>query len=318
MRNLERPEDNNLLVGLESSDDAAVYKINDELAIIQTLDFFTPIVDDPYMFGQIAAANALSDVYAMGGEPVIALNIVCFPASLKPEILGEILRGGQDKVKEAGALLVGGHSVSDDEPKYGLSVTGFVHPDKVMANNTAEAGDVLILTKPLGVGIINSAIKANKASESAKNKAIESMSTLNLFGKKAIEGVEGVHSITDITGFGLIGHAVEMGEGSKLTLEIDSNKIPYIKEAEDYAKQKLVPGGAKKNKEHFKDRFEIKETVPDYIADIIYDPQTSGGLLISVSEKTAGTVMKNLESSNLAYAIIGKVKEYSGVNVSII
>ncbi len=288
------------------------------MAIIQTLDFFTPIVDDPYTFGQIAAANALSDVYAMGGYPVMALNIACFPGWLKPDVLGEILKGGQDKVKEAGALLVGGHSVSDDELKYGLSVTGFVHPDKVMPNNNAKPGDVLILTKPLGVGIINTAIKAGVASDAARDAAVESMVTLNEFGKKAIDGAQNVHSITDITGFGMIGHGVEMAEGSGVTFEIEMDSVPYIAEAIDYSKKGLVPGGAYKNRDYFSDRFEISDEVPDYIANIIFDPQTSGGLLISVGAENASDVMDNLKTSKLPYAIIGRVVEFSGKHVKIL
>ncbi len=229
-------------MGIETSDDAAVYRINDELALIQTVDFFTPVVDDPYTFGQIAAANALSDVYAMGGDPILALNIVCFPDCLDPSILSEILRGGQDKVMEAGAVLAGGHSVSDDEPKYGLSVSGFVHPSKIMTNAQAKPGDVLILTKPLGVGIINTAIKAGLASETAVHEAVRSMTTLNSYGKNATRNLSGVHSITDITGFGLLGHAIEMAEGSAVTLRIKSNDVPFIGEAEEYANMGLVPG----------------------------------------------------------------------------
>ena len=200
-----------MLVGLETSDDAAVYKVSDDIAIIQTLDFFTPVVDDPYMFGQIAAANALSDVYAMGGEPKMALNIVCFPNCLDPGILGEILRGGADKVKEAGAVLAGGHSVQDDEPKYGLSVTGFVHPDRIYKNYGCRPGDVLILTKQIGSGIINTAVKAQMASEEASEEVIRVMASLNRKAKEAADGFT-VHACTDITGFGLLGHCTEMAK----------------------------------------------------------------------------------------------------------
>lgn len=253
MCHLQKPLHPNLLVGIESSDDAAVYKINEDVALIQTLDFFTPVVDDPYTFGQIAAANALSDVYAMGGEPFLALNIVCFPDCLDPLILSEILRGGQDKVTEAGAVLAGGHSVSDDEPKYGLSVSGFVNPLRIMTNNRAKPGDVLILTKPLGVGIINTAIKAGIASETASREAILSMTSLNRIGKEATQDINGVHSITDITGFGLLGHAIEMAEGSNVTFRIKSNDIPYIASAEEYANMGLIPAGAYKNRDFLLD-----------------------------------------------------------------
>ncbi len=311
LRNIKKSSDENLLVGLEHSDDAAVYKLNEETAIIQTLDFFTPIVDDPYDFGQIAAANALSDIYAMGGEPLLALNIVCFPDTLEPSVLSEILRGGQDKVEEAGCILGGGHSVVDSEPKYGLSVTGLVDPNKIMANNTAKLGDVLILTKPLGVGIINTAIKQKKASKEAMDMAIKSMKTLNKYAKDACKNLN-VHSITDITGFGLGGHAIEMAEASELSFIIDSKKIIYIDEARDFAKQGVVPGGAAKNKKFFIDRCEIKDSVENYMHSIIFDPQTSGGLLISVDKKDAETILDRLKDSDIESAIIGEVIEYKG------
>lgn len=217
------------MVGIETSDDAAIYRVTDDIAMIQTVDFFTPVVDDPYTFGQIAAANSLSDVYAMGGEPKVALNIVGFPNCLDPEILGEILRGGADKVKEAGAVLVGGHSVQDDEPKYGLSVSGFVHPDKIYRNYGCRPGDVLVLTKQIGSGIINTAVKAEMASEQAKTEAVKVMSSLNKKAKEAAEGFP-VNACTDITGFGLLGHCAEMAEASGVTLEIQAKRVPYMQE----------------------------------------------------------------------------------------
>lgn len=249
----------------------------------------------------------MSDIYAMGGDPIVALNIVCFPSCLEPKILSEIMRGGQDKVTEAGALLVGGHSVVDDEPKYGLSVTGFVHPDRVMANNAARVGDVLILTKPLGIGIINSATKAGVASEEHIAEAVKSMVTLNSFGKMAIDKVDGVHAITDITGFGLVGHTVEMAEGSGVSIKIDSKSLPVIESARSYAKQRFVPGGAYKNRDHFSNRFEMSTDIPSDLSDVIYDPQTSGGLLISLSKEASKTVLERLQSSDLPYAIVGEV-----------
>lgn len=308
MRNLPKFSDPNLLVGVETSDDAAVYKINDELAMIQTLDFFTPVVDDPYTFGAIAAANSLSDVYAMGGEPKLALNIVCFPDCLEPEILSEILRGGSDKVIEAGAILVGGHSVSDDEPKYGLSVTGFVHPDDVKANNGAKAGDVLILTKPLGLGIINTAIKGELADESAYDEAVKTMSTLNKGAKEAFMGLNSVHSVTDVTGFGLLGHSLEMAKGSNVSIIIESEKVPFIKEAKDYAEMGLIPAGAYDNVNFVGENVLFSETVPRFLKDIMFDPQTSGGLLISAGEEDAIEIMRRLENSNLQHAVIGRVE----------
>ena len=296
-----------MLVGIESSDDAAVYRINDELAIIQTLDFFTPVVDDPYVFGQIAAANSLSDIYAMGGEPKLALNIVCFPDCLDPEVLTQIMKGGHDKVTEAGAILVGGHSVSDDEPKYGLSVTGFVHPEKVQANNNAKPGDLLVLTKPLGIGIITTAIKGELASDNARDKAILSMSTLNSHGKMAVDATENVHSVTDITGFGLLGHGLEMAEGSGVTIKIYGRSVPYIQEAKEYSQMGLIPEGAYNNRKFIGDKIMIDESIPEYLRDILYDPQTSGGLLISVARENVDQLLESLSNSPVEFGVVGEV-----------
>lgn len=310
LRHLPKTQDENLIVGLDTADDAAVYKINEELAIIQTLDFFTPVVDDPYTFGQIAAANSLSDIYAMGGDPKLCMNIVCFPDCLKPEVLTEILKGGYDKVKESGALLVGGHSVSDDEPKYGLSITGFVDPKKVLTNSNSKVGDVLIITKPLGLGIINTAIKGQIADDETYKIAVEVMTTLNKFGKEAIEGINGVNSVTDITGFGLLGHALEMAEGSDVTININYKSIPLIKNSLEYARMGLVPAGTYANKTHIGDKVFFESNVPEDIKDVLYDPQTSGGLMISVSKEDSEKVLERLKSSNLPYGIIGEVREY--------
>jgi selenide,water dikinase len=277
------------------------------LAIIQTLDFFTPVVDDPYVFGQIAAANSLSDIYAMGGEPKLALNIVCFPDCLDPEVLTQIMKGGHDKVTEAGAILVGGHSVSDDEPKYGLSVTGFVHPEKVQANNNAKAGDLLVLTKPLGIGIITTAIKGELASENARDKAILSMSTLNSYGKMALDATENVHSVTDITGFGLLGHSLEMAEGSGVTIKIYGRSVPYIQEAKEYSQMGLVPEGAYNNRRFIGDKIKIDESIPEYLRDILYDPQTSGGLLISVARENVDQLLEGLSNSPVEFGVVGEV-----------
>ena len=317
MCNLPKANDKNLIVGIETSDDAAVYKINDDLAMIQTLDFFTPVVDDPYTFGMVAAANSLSDVYAMGGEPKLALNIVCFPDCLDPSVLSEILRGGYDKVKESGAMLVGGHSVSDDEPKYGLSVTGFIHPKDVKTNNTAKPGDVLVLTKPLGLGIINTAIKGELASKQAYDKAVLVMKTRNKEGMEAFRGLEQVHGVTDVTGFGLLGHCLEMAEGSKTTIVIESEKVPFIEEARGYAEMGLVPAGAYDNRSYVGDKVNIADSVPKYLEDILFDPQTSGGLLISASRSTARIIMDKLENSVIPHAIIGRVEEFGGSNLKV-
>ena len=301
--------DERLLVGLETSDDAAIYKISDETAVIQTLDFFTPVVDDPYLFGQIAAANALSDVYAMGGEPKIALNIVCFPNCLDPEILGEILRGGADKVMEAGAVRDGGNSVKDDEPKYGLSVTGFVHPEKVYKNYGCRPGDVLILTKQIGSGVVNTAVKAQMASDAASAEAAQVMASLNRNAKRAAEG-HTVHACTDVTGFGLLGHCTGMAKASDVTLEIYARDVAYIEEAPEYARMGLVPGGAYRNRE-FAEPYLDSGDVEEVYLDLLSDPQTSGGLLFSVPGEEAESMIKDLKKAvtETKVSVIGRVLE---------
>lgn len=309
MCKLPKFSDENLLVGIETSDDAAVYKITDEIAMIQTLDFFTPIVDDPYMFGQIAAANALSDVYAMGGEPKVALNIVGFPNCLDPEILGEILRGGADKVKEAGAVLIGGHSVQDDEPKYGLSVSGFIHPDKIWKNYGCKPGDVLLLTKQIGSGVINTAIKAEMADEETIEEVQRVMAALNKKAKEVVE-VFPVTACTDVTGFGLLGHGIEMAEASGVTLEIHVEDVAYFKEAVEFAKMGLVPAGTYKNKGHSM-HYVDATLVEEYYTDLLYDPQTSGGLLISIPAEYQDAILQAFKEKNMdsQVMIIGKVVE---------
>ena len=279
--------------------------------MIQTVDFFTPIVDDPYMFGQIAAANSLSDVWAMGGEPKIALNIVGFPNCLDPAILGEILAGGADKVKEAGAVLVGGHSVQDDEPKYGLCVSGFVHPKKIFKNFGCKPGDVLILTKQIGSGIVNTAIKADMASDKVIKEVQTVMASLNKKAKEVVDDFP-VNACTDITGFGLLGHCVEMAEASEVTFELNVHDIAYFDEAIAYAKMGLVPGGAYKNRgySHMKVDF---ARVEEHFVDLLYDPQTSGGLLLSVEAQYADAVMEAFEKKHLdtKVSVIGRVTEKS-------
>lgn len=279
--------------------------------MIQTVDFFTPIVDDPYMFGQIAAANSLSDVWAMGGEPAVALNIVGFPNCLDPAILGDILAGGAAKVKEAGAVLVGGHSVQDDEPKYGLCVSGFVHPDKIFKNYGCRPGDVLVLTKQIGSGIVNTAIKAEMASPAAIREAQTVMASLNKRGKQVVEKYD-VSACTDITGFGLLGHCVEMASASEVTFELKVKDIAYLEDAADYAKMGLVPAGAYKNRGYSMKHVEVG-AVEEYYLDLLYDPQTSGGLLISVSPKYLEEMMADFEAAHMdtAVSIIGRVAEKS-------
>lgn len=295
----------NLIVGIETSDDAAVYRLSDDMAVIQTLDFFTPVVDDPYTFGQIAAANSLSDVYAMGGKPTLALNIVCFPNCLNIDILGEILKGGADKVIEAGAIVIGGHSVQDDEPKYGLSVMGIVHPDNVLKNHGCKVGEVLILTKPLGTGIINTAIKAGLASKEAYEIAVKVMCTLNKYAGEIIVEHE-VSACTDITGFGIMGHCYEMASGSNISLKLFKEKIPYIKESKEYAKIGLVPAGSYNNKAYLVGKYELR-SVPEWLEDILFDPQTSGGLLVSCTRSEAKKLLNKLNELELISQIIGEV-----------
>ena len=279
--------------------------------MIQTVDFFTPIVDEPYMFGQIAAANSLSDVWAMGGEPAVALNIVGFPNCLDPAILGDIIAGGAAKVKEAGAVLVGGHSVQDDEPKYGLCVSGFVHPDKIFKNYGCKPGDILVLTKQIGSGIVNTAIKADMASPAAIREAQMVMASLNQKGKRVVEKYQ-VSACTDITGFGLLGHCVEMASASEVTFEINVKDIAYLTDAIDYAKMGLVPAGAYKNRGYSIGKVEVG-AVEEHYLDLLYDPQTSGGLLISVSPKEYDAMMKDFKEANMetAISVIGKVSPKS-------
>ena len=302
------PTDANVMVGLERADDAGVYRISDELAMIQTVDFFTPVVDDPFAFGQIAAANALSDVYAMGGTPKTAMNLVGFPMErLDIGVLRKILEGGLDKMAEAGVVLVGGHSVSDPELKYGLSVTGFVHPDRVLTKGNLAPGDRLILTKPLGSGVINTAVKAGLASGEAAEEATRVMGTLNAAAARAMAPF-GVSACTDITGFGLIGHLAEMVSGAGCAVRIDSDGVPLMPEAREHAEMGLVPAGAYRNRAFREEMVEMGSAVPRSTADLFYDPQTSGGLLIAVPEAQADGLMEALEGEGVrGFAQIGRV-----------
>lgn len=306
--------DENLLIGFDSSDDGAVYKLTDDIAIIQTLDFFTPIVEDPYTFGKIAAANALSDVYAMGGEVKVALNIVGFPEKMEADILGEILRGGAEKVHEAGGVVSGGHSINDPEPKYGLSVTGVVHPLKILPNNNCKIGDKLILTKPLGVGIITTAHRVGEASEEAYNKAIKSMETLNKYAADKMKKYK-VNACTDVTGFGFLGHLNEMIK-DEYSIKVNGNTIPYIKEAYDYAKEFLITAGGQRNRRHLKDKVLFKD-IEFALEEILFDPQTSGGLLISLSSDEADDLLRELQELDLKSEIVGEVIEKQEFNIII-
>lgn len=298
-----------LLVGTETSDDAAVYKISEELAVIQTVDFFTPVTDDPYLFGQIAAANALSDVYAMGGEPKLALNLAAFPNCLDTEILGEILKGGADKVMEAGAVLAGGHTISDNEPKYGLCVTGFVHPKKMWKNCGAEPGDLLVLTKPLGSGILSTAEKGGIIREAEHLEAAKTMTTLNKYAAELAKEFQ-VHCCTDITGFGLAGHAMEMAKGSKKTFVIYAEKLPVLSGAREYAEMGLIPAGAYRNREFLEKDMESR--IFGWREDLLFDPQTSGGLLLAMPPEDAAGLMGRLSGLELPSAVVGEVTEEKG------
>lgn len=298
-----------LLVGTETSDDAAVYKISEELAVIQTVDFFTPVTDDPYLFGQIAAANALSDVYAMGGEPKLALNLAAFPNCLDTEILGEILKGGADKVMEAGAVLAGGHTISDNEPKYGLCVTGFVHPKKMWKNCGAEPGDLLVLTKPLGSGILSTAEKGGIIREAEHLEAVKTMTTLNKYAAELAKEFQ-VHCCTDITGFGLAGHAMEMAKGSKKTFIIYAEKLPVLSGAREYAEMGLIPAGAYRNREFLEKDMESR--ISGWREDLLFDPQTSGGLLLAIPTEDAAGLMGRLSGLELPSAVVGEVTEEKG------
>jgi len=310
LKDLPLKKDPKVLVGLETSDDAGVYQLTDEIALIQTADFFTPIVDDPYTFGQIAVANALSDVYAMGGRPLTALNLVAFPIkTLSPSILKEILRGGLSKMEEAGVALVGGHTVEDPEIKYGLAVTGVIHPNRILTNANARPGDQLVLTKPLGTGIIATALKGGIASEEAVKKMVESMVALN---EKASEWMQvlGAHACTDITGFSMIGHTLEMAIASRVGIVIQSKSIPIFPEALEYAKMGLVTGGGDSNRQFFSCRVDIGPDVPDLRIDLLYDPQTSGGLLISLSRGEAEKLVEKLKKEeNIDSYVVGEVIE---------
>lgn len=293
-------------MGFDTSDDACVYKLREDLAIIQTVDFFPPVVDDPYVYGQIAAANALSDVYAMGGEPTLALNLLCFPDCLPPEVLQGIMEGGADKVREAGAIIAGGHSIEDSEPKYGLCVSGFIHPDAVWSNATAKPGDVLILTKPLGSGILNTAAKADLLTEEQMQPAIDTMRMLNKSARDVAQGFS-IHACTDITGFGLLGHAGEMAQGSGVTLALRAGSIPLLPEAYDMAAMGIIPGGAYENRDYLEGIVKMDPDVALPLQDILYDPQTSGGLLFAAGADEADALLAKLEETCPQAAIIGQV-----------
>ena len=316
LSNLPKYENGNLLVGFDTNDDACVYKINDNTVAIQTVDFFPPMVDDPYTFGQIAAANALSDIYAMGGNPAVAMNLLCFPSCLDTSIMHDILAGGYDKVKEAGAVIAGGHTIADPTPKYGLCVSGFAHPNEILSNSNARTGDLLVLTKPLGIGIMNTAAKAELLTEDKIKEVTSIMSELNKYAKECTAGLE-VHSCTDITGFSLVGHSYEMASGSNKTIELFSDCIPIIDGALDYAKMGIIPEGMYNNLDYLKDKFILSSNIKQELQDVLIDPQTSGGLLISLPEKAAKEFLSRLEAFTPYGKIVGQVIEKGDKHIAI-
>ena len=304
----------NLLVGLETSDDAAVYRINDDVAIIQTLDFFTPVVDDPYDYGAIAAANAMSDVYAMGGEVVLALNICGFPADMSPDVIGEILRGGAEKVAEAGGVLAGGHTLVDEEPKYGLSVMGLIHPDRILTKAGARPGDALVLTKPLGVGIISTAFKGDVANLDHMAAAVASMKQLNRTASRLIQKA-GVCGCTDITGFALLGHSLEMAEKSRVRLRFRVHDLPLLDGAAEYADLWLFPAGTCNNDRAYRHDVSFAAGVSEEMQQLLYTPETSGGLLVAVPAERLDTVLGLFDTEGHECWVVGEVIVGQGVEV---
>jgi selenide,water dikinase len=306
LHSLPKLENPDVIVGVETSDDAGVFRLRNDLAIVNTVDFFTPIVDDPYTFGQIAAANALSDVYAMGGEPKTALNIVCFPkGKMDMKVLGEILKGGGEKAQEAGVAVVGGHSIIDEEIKYGMAVTGVIHPDRILRNVGVQEGDALVLTKPLGTGIIATALKKGKAPKEAVQAAVASMLTLNNTASKIMRNYP-VHACSDITGYGLLGHSLEMAAGSSVTLVLESSKMPLLHRARRLAEKGYLTGGCKRNREYLKDKITVDGSIREGLVEVAFDPQTSGGLLIALPQKYAPKLAADLQANGLkAAAAVG-------------
>ena len=307
LRHLPTPGDPHLLVGIETFDDAGIYQLSDDLALVQTVDFFTPIVDNPYMYGAIAVANALSDVYAMGGRPITALNLLAYPvATLEPEIVAEILRGGGDKLREAGVALLGGHTIDDPEPKFGVAVTGTIHPDRIISNATGRADDLLILTKPLGTGIIATTLKADEAPEPVALAAMESMARLNDAASTAMIEV-GVHAATDVTGFGLLGHLGEMAAGSGVGAEIQAGAVPILPGALELLTRGFVPGGTRRNLAQLAARVTFAPGLPAGTDLLLADAQTSGGLLIAVAPERADALLRALRARAVGAALIGRL-----------
>lgn len=295
MTSLKRYDDPRLTLGFEGSDDALVYQVSPDLAMVQTVDFFPPVVDDPYLFGQIAAANSLSDIYAMGARPAVAMNLLCVPSCLKEDIVREILAGGHDKAFEARCAIGGGHTIEDDEPKYGLCVTGFIHPAKVLTNGGARPGDILVLTKPLGSGVITTAAKADLASAGALAEAGGQMAALNKAASELAEDLE-AHACTDVTGFGLLGHGLEIAQASGVSLEISASDLPLLPQARELAEMGILPGGLYRNMDYVAPYLRTADGVSQSSLDLLCDPQTSGGLLFALSPKAADELISRLES----------------------
>lgn len=305
LKDIPLPIQEDVLVGLETRDDAAVYRINTDTALVQTVDFFTPMVDDPYLFGQIAATNAINDIYAMGGRPLVALNIVCYPVCEDLNTLGRILQGGFEKIMEAGAFLLGGHSVDDNEPKYGLAVTGLIHPDKVLTNAGAKPGDHIYITKPIGNGIVNTAIKAEMASKAAYDEAVRWMTTLNRQSSEIALAV-GINALTDITGFGLLGHVYEMAMASGVTVRIKADRVPLINGAWESAEMGLIPAGTYTNRAYLEGNIMVGPGVDETLQDLFYTPETAGGLLIAVGPEKARYLEAAMKKWQIACALVGE------------
>jgi selenide, water dikinase len=312
-------ESPDLIVGTETSDDAGVFRLGPDLAIVNTVDFFTPIVDDPYIFGQIAAANALSDIYAMGAEPKTALNIVGFPkGKLDIEVLGEILRGGGERARAAGAVVIGGHTIIDPELKYGMAVTGVVHPDRVIRNVGVGQGDVLVLTKPLGTGIISTALKRRKASKESVRAAVASMIALNSAASAVMRSVP-AHACSDVTGFGLLGHAQEMAAGSGVTIVLEAAKLPLLRGARRLAEQGCLTGGCRRNRDYLSDKISVDRSVAKGLEEVAFDPQTSGGLLMALPSRRAQDVVTSLHSAGVeAATVVGYATTPQDVSVRLV
>ncbi len=318
LRKLPRQNIPEVLVGYENSDDAGVYLLTPELALVQTIDFFSPVVDDPYTYGQIAAANALSDVYAMGGLPRTALSVVAFPSKgVEFSVLGDIMRGGLDKLNEAGVALVGGHSVRDEEIKFGYAVTGIVNVSEIKQNNNARAGSAILLTKPLGTGLVTTAIKKGKALTEPVTAAVQSMSQLNRRPAQICVDFE-VDTMTDVTGYGLVGHAIEVAKASHISIEIDHRKLPLLPGALDYSKQGLCAGGLTSNREFYSRDSVVASSVAREFSDIVFDPQTSGGLLVFVADSKSGKLLERLHAAGFFVSRIGRTVDYAGTLVSVI